>query len=133
MSGAAQARLICPASAGLFLCALSSLLVSARTAEPHLYVCPLRALLNNLEPRIQRYAAMVGRRAILWHGDVANSRRRQILREPPDILLTTPESLEAMLISTRVEHRDLFATTFDIFQFGLKTIKQTRTTSVFVF
>jgi hypothetical protein len=37
-SGAAQAQLICPASAGLFLCALSSLLVSARTAEPQLDV-----------------------------------------------------------------------------------------------
>jgi ATP-dependent Lhr-like helicase len=73
-----------------------------------LYVSPLRALLNNIEPRIQRYAAMVGRRAMLWHGDVTGSKRRQILREPPDILLTTPESLEAMLISTRVAHRDLF-------------------------
>src|SRR5262249_34658728 len=37
-SGAAQVQLICPASAGLFLCALSSLLVSARTAEPQLDV-----------------------------------------------------------------------------------------------
>ena len=74
-----------------------------------LYVCPLRALLNNIEPRMQRYAAMVGRRAALWHGDIADSRRRSILRELPDILLTTPESLEAMLISTRVEHRTVFA------------------------
>src|SRR5262249_39050752 len=75
-----------------------------------LYVCPLRALLNNIEPRMQRYTAMVGRRVALWHGDVADSSRRQILREPPDILLTTPESLEAMLISTRVEHGAWFAT-----------------------
>jgi ATP-dependent helicase Lhr and Lhr-like helicase len=74
-----------------------------------LYVCPLRALLNNIEPRVHHYAAMVGRRAMLWHGDVANAKRRQILRDPPDILLTTPESLEAMLISSRVKHRDLFA------------------------
>jgi ATP-dependent Lhr-like helicase len=79
-----------------------------------LYVCPLRALLNNIEPRIQRYAAMVGRRAALWHGDIADSKRARILRDPPDILLTTPESLEAMLISTRVEHRALFA--------GLRTV-----------
>jgi ATP-dependent helicase Lhr and Lhr-like helicase len=35
--------------------------------------------------------------------------RRQILRSPPDIMLTTPESLEAMLISTRVDHRALFS------------------------
>jgi ATP-dependent Lhr-like helicase len=74
-----------------------------------LYVCPLRALLNNIEPRMQRYAAMVGRQTALWHGDIADSKRRRILQEPPNVLLTTPESLEAMLISTRVEHRSLFA------------------------
>lgn len=74
-----------------------------------LYICPLRALLNNLEPRIRHYAAMVGRRAALWHGDIADARRRRIVSEPPDILLTTPESLEAMLISTRVDARALFA------------------------
>lgn len=74
-----------------------------------LYICPLRALLNNIAPRMQRYTAMVGRRVALWHGDIPDSRRKRILREPPDILLTTPESLEAMLISVRVEHRSLFA------------------------
>jgi ATP-dependent Lhr-like helicase len=74
-----------------------------------LYVCPLRALLNNLEPRVQLYANMVGRRAAVWHGDVSDAARRQIVREPPDLLLTTPESIEAMLISPRIEHRPLFA------------------------
>jgi ATP-dependent helicase Lhr and Lhr-like helicase len=67
-----------------------------------LYVCPLRALLNNLEPRLQRYASFVGRSAALWHGDVRDAARRRILRDPPDLLLTTPESLEAMMISMRV-------------------------------
>ena len=36
------------------------------------------------------------------------SARQRILREPPDVLLTTPESLEAMLISLKVEHGRLF-------------------------
>ena len=67
-----------------------------------LYVCPLRALLNNIEPRLQRYASFVGRRAALWHGDVGDAARRRILTDPPDLLLTTPESLEAMMISPRV-------------------------------
>jgi ATP-dependent Lhr-like helicase len=67
-----------------------------------LYVCPLRALLNNIEPRLQRYASFVGRRASLWHGDVGDAPRRHILHDPPDLLLTTPESLEAMMISPRV-------------------------------
>jgi len=94
--------------AGLFP-VLSRMLDESWQGLSVLYVCPLRALLNNLEPRIQRYAAMVGRRVDLWHGDVVDSKRRRVLREPPDILLTTPESLEAMLISTRLDHRVLFA------------------------
>lgn len=74
-----------------------------------LYVCPLRALLNNLEPRIQTYAEWVGRRAQLWHGDTSQGKRRKMLLDPPEILLTTPESLEAMLVSTKVNPREHFA------------------------
>jgi ATP-dependent Lhr-like helicase len=72
-----------------------------------LYVCPLKALLNNLEPRLQRYASFVGFRAGIWHGDVSDTARRRMLRDPPELLLTTPESLEAMMISTRVDHGSL--------------------------
>lgn len=74
-----------------------------------LYVCPLRALLNNLQPRIQSYAAWLGRSAAVWHGDVGQSQRQRILVDQPDILLTTPESLESMLVSSKVEARTLFA------------------------
>ncbi|MGW0023863.1 DEAD/DEAH box helicase [Rhodococcus sp. NPDC003383] len=74
-----------------------------------LYVCPLRALLNNLQPRLHDYAQWLGRTAAVWHGDVGQSARQKILRERPDILLTTPESLEAMLVSTKVDPRVLFS------------------------
>ncbi|MGV9671696.1 DEAD/DEAH box helicase [Gordonia sp. NPDC003504] len=73
-----------------------------------LYVCPLRALLNNLQPRLHTYAQWIGRSADVWHGDVGQAARQRILRERPDILLTTPESLEAMLVSTKVDPRVLF-------------------------
>ncbi|GAA4742148.1 DEAD/DEAH box helicase [Amnibacterium soli] len=72
------------------------------------YVAPLKALLNNLLPRLEQYTAWLGRRVALWHGDIGDGPRRAILSEPPDILLTTPESLEAMLVSRRVDHRLLF-------------------------
>ncbi len=74
-----------------------------------LYVCPLRALLNNLHGRIGDYCQMVGRSAGLWHGDVRGGARGRILEDPPDVLLTTPESLEVMLISRKVDHERLFA------------------------
>jgi ATP-dependent Lhr-like helicase len=74
-----------------------------------LYVCPLRALLNNLLPRIEHYGGLFGRRVELWHGDVGDSSRRRIVTDPPDVLLTTPESLEVMLITRRAHHERLFA------------------------
>ncbi|RLJ22037.1 ATP-dependent helicase [bacterium endosymbiont of Escarpia laminata] len=74
-----------------------------------LYICPIKALLNNLEPRLSYYGSLLGRRAALWHGDVSPSRKAKIAAEPPDILLTTPESLEVMLVSRRIDHQRLFA------------------------
>jgi hypothetical protein len=44
---------------------------------------------------------MVGLRAGLWHGDVSAHHRRKLINDPPHILLTTPESLEGMLISQK--------------------------------
>lgn len=79
-----------------------------------LYVCPLRALLNNLQPRIDGYCRWLGRSAAVWHGDVSQGRRQRILVERPDVLLTTPESIESMLVSTKVDPRLLFA--------GLQTV-----------
>nr|WP_299244204.1 DEAD/DEAH box helicase [uncultured Halomonas sp.] len=70
-----------------------------------LYLCPIKALLNNLLPRLEYYAGLLGRRVALWHGDVSASRKAKIVADPPDILLTTPESLEAMLVSSRIDHR----------------------------
>ena len=74
-----------------------------------LYLCPLKALLNNLLPRLETYGAWAGRRVALWHGDTLASRRRAILAGPPDLLLTTPESLESMLVGVSVDHQRLFA------------------------
>jgi ATP-dependent Lhr-like helicase len=54
------------------------------------------------------YASWLGRRVAIWHGDVGASARQRRLRDPLDVLLTTPESLEGMLISLKVEHGALF-------------------------
>jgi ATP-dependent Lhr-like helicase len=74
-----------------------------------IYLSPIRALLNNQEQRVSSYAGLVARRAFKWHGDVTAAARREFLRAPTDILLTTPESLEAMMMSPRVPTRELFA------------------------
>ncbi len=75
-----------------------------------IYVCPLKALLNNLHQRLEGYAALFGRRCEVWHGDVSASTKASIKSQPPDILLTTPESLEAMLVSTKPGARQMLTT-----------------------
>ncbi|WP_328764022.1 DEAD/DEAH box helicase [Streptomyces sp. NBC_00272] len=88
---------------------LSKMAQESWTGTSVLYVCPLKALLNNLLPRLETYTSWLGRTAALWHGDVSQPRRQKVLRERPDVLLTTPESLEAMLVSAKVDHRAFFS------------------------
>ena len=74
-----------------------------------LYISPIKALLNNQQERLGRYYGLVGRRAAPWHGDVPATAKKRMLDDPPDCLLTTPESLEVMLVSPSIDHRRLFA------------------------
>ncbi|TPV94465.1 MAG: DEAD/DEAH box helicase [Myxococcales bacterium FL481] len=76
-----------------------------------LYVSPLRALntdirRNLLEPlrQLQARFAVAGLdapqiRVLTRSGDTPQSERRQMLRRPPEILITTPESLNLLLSS----------------------------------
>lgn len=97
-----------------FIPVLSRMLAESWTGISVLYLCPIKALLNNLEARLSNYAGLVGRRVAVWHGDVSESRKKKLRADPPDILLTTPESLEGMLISPRTERDTWFG--------GLRTV-----------
>lgn len=81
---------------------LSRIMTEAWPGVSVIYVCPIKALLNNLEQRLSHYAGLVGRRVAVWHGDVSQSQKGHALKDAPDVLLTTPESLEGMLVSTRI-------------------------------
>lgn len=87
---------------------LSRMMTDAWPGVSVIYVCPIKALLNNLEQRLSYYAALVGRRVAVWHGDVSQSQKGHALKDAPDILLTTPESLEGMLVSTRIDRKAWF-------------------------
>ncbi len=106
-----DALLVAPTASGkteaAVLPVLSRMLQQGWQGLSVLYVCPLRALLNNLEPRLAAYTGWVGRSAALWHGDVPDGARRRLVVQPPDVLLTTPESLEAVLVTARVDERRL--------------------------
>jgi ATP-dependent helicase Lhr and Lhr-like helicase len=108
-----DALLLAPTAGGKTEAALFPLLTrmaeAGWPATSVLYICPLRALLNNLEPRVSAYTAWLGRSAAIRHGDTKQSDRRRQAREHPDVLLTTPESLESMLVSAVVDPRVLLA------------------------
>ena len=73
-----------------------------------LYVCPIRALLNNLAERLEHYAGLIGRSVTVWHGDTTEGVRKRTRLDPPDVLLTTPESLEAQLVSAKLDNHAFF-------------------------
>jgi ATP-dependent helicase Lhr and Lhr-like helicase len=88
---------------------LSGMVEEPPTAVGALYIAPIKALLNNQAERLGLYTEMVGLRRFVWHGDTTDAARRQFLTEPTELLMTTPESLEVMLISQRVDESRLFA------------------------
>lgn len=73
-----------------------------------IYVAPIKALLNNQEDRLGTYTEMVGLRRFVWHGDTPDAAKRRFVNEPCELLMTTPESLEVMLISPRNPVNRLF-------------------------
>ena len=92
-----------------FLPLLSKMDVEDWRGVSVLYVAPIRALLNNQEARLSNLTGLIGRRAGKWHGDVKEPARKRMISEPPDVLAITPESLEAMLLSTRTPARRFLA------------------------
>lgn len=88
--------------------ALANLVANEPEGVGVIYIAPIKALLNNQEERLGTYAEMVGLRRFVWHGDVTDVAKRKFVREPAEILMTTPESLEVMLVSPRSPVQKLF-------------------------
>lgn len=111
--GGANVVILAPTAGGkteaAFFPLLTRMLSEGWSGLSVLYLSPIRALLNNQRTRLEKLGAMIGRTVGVWHGDVGQSQRKRLRQEPPDILLTTPESLEAMLISTRTDPSVMFA------------------------
>jgi ATP-dependent Lhr-like helicase len=88
---------------------IGSMLESPPTGVGALYVAPIKALLNNQEVRLGQYTEMVGLRRFVWHGDAKDSEKKAFVRDPAELLMTTPESLEVMLMSARIPVDKIFA------------------------
>lgn len=107
-----NAVVLAPTAGGKTEASMFPALASLVEREPDgvgvIYIAPIKALLNNQEDRLGTYAEMVGLRRFVWHGDVNDAAKRRFVREPAEILMTTPESLEVMLVSPRSPVQRLF-------------------------
>lgn len=63
-----------------------------------IYIGPLKALINDQFMRLNELCDEADIPVWHWHGDVAQSHKSKMLKNPSGILQITPESLEAMLL-----------------------------------
>jgi len=80
-----------------------------------LYITPLRALNRDVDRRLDEVTSAVGLRLGLRHGDTSQSERNKQVRNPPNVMITTPETFQIMFTGSRLREllRDVQAVVID--------------------
>lgn len=73
-----------------------------------IYIGPLKALINDQFTRLNDLCVEANIPVWHWHGDVAQSHKAKLMKNPSGILQITPESLEAMLLHKHAAIPKLF-------------------------
>src|SRR4051812_25306818 len=89
------------------------------------YVSPLKALSYDVEKNLRAPLRGIGAdvRVAIRTGDTPQKERRDMVRHPPDILITTPESLYLMLTS---QAREIFAETEQVIVDEIHAVARTK-------
>jgi ATP-dependent Lhr-like helicase len=101
--------LISPTGSGKTEAALVPLLNKIYIEKPVsialLYITPLRALNRDMLSRVFDYCRTLDIRVQVRHSDISQAQKNEIARNPAQILITTPESLQLLMMGKRLrEH-----------------------------
>ncbi len=88
-----------------FLPILSQMLEDGRGGGIKLlYITPLRTLNRDILRRLEYWSLKLDFRLGIRHGDTSQAERRKQTIAPPDIMVTTPESMQLLLTGRRLKH-----------------------------
>ncbi len=98
---------IAPTGSGKTECSVIPIFSLIRNSTKHgkikaLYITPLRALNRDVFRRITKYAHENKLTIEIRHGDTSQKDRKKITENPPDILITTPETLVILLTQVKM-------------------------------
>jgi ATP-dependent Lhr-like helicase len=78
---------------------LLKILKNSENAIACLYITPLKSLNRDIYRRMVNFSNDMGIPASVRHGDTSSFERTKLLKNPPKLLITTPESVQTLFLS----------------------------------